>query len=213
MHNTGNPFPLRPAEDEQATTEPSKIVQFLSEVAQERMVLGTDGFITCASDLTVRALAAAAAVGRFHGSEVDGVLTVLADTITTYTDTARTYLDPSSPRSRPDMRARASALHTAAEDLTEIVRAIEAEFQNVITVRATWYPSHAVEVFDYEEDPVGAYVPLDPPATAVDTIEDATRQLAERHFVVVGDWVKSTGMIGDDEIVEYHAALRFDLTF
>ncbi|MBF6302678.1 hypothetical protein IU459_34865 [Nocardia amamiensis] len=203
MQIISNPFPLRPtAADARPATEPSKVVQFLTEAAQELAVQDADGFVDCAADLTIRALAAAAAVGRFHG-----------DTVNTYTDTARAYLDPLFTPSRPDLHERATALYTAVDQLTEIVRAMEAEFRGVITVRATLSPGSAVEVFDYEDHPMGTYVPLDPPATPVDTTEEATRQLAERRFVVVGDWEKSTGKIFDVEFEEYHAALRFTLTF
>ncbi|MGY4101975.1 hypothetical protein ACW2Q0_20860 [Nocardia sp. R16R-3T] len=215
MQIISNPFPLRPTTDDaRPAPEASKVVQFLTEAAQELAVQDADGFVDCAADLTVRALAAAAAVGRFHGgTEVDGVLTVLGDTVNTYTDTARAYLDPLFTPSRPDLHERATALYTAVDQLTEIVRAMEAEFRGVITVRATWSPGGRVEVFDYEDHPMGEYIPLDPPATPVDSTEEATRQLAERHFVVIGDWEKSTGKIFDVEFEEYHAALRFTLTF
>ncbi|WP_280345779.1 MULTISPECIES: hypothetical protein [Nocardia] len=215
MEIISNPFPLRPAtEDTRPATETSKVVRFLTEVAQELAVQDADGFVDCAADLTVRALAAAAAVGHFHGgAEVDGVLAVLGDTVNTYTDTARAYMDRLFAGNRPDLHERATALFTAADQLTEIVRAMEAEFRGVITVRAIWSPGDRVEVFDYEDHPMGEYVPLDPPATPVDTTEEATRQLAERHFVVIGDWEKSTGKILDVEFEEYHAALRFTLTF
>ncbi|WP_280471328.1 hypothetical protein [Nocardia cyriacigeorgica] len=215
MQIISNPFPLRPATgDARPTPETSKVVQFLADAAQQLAVQDADGFVDCAADLTIRALAAAAAVGHFHGgTEVDGVLAVLADTVHTYADTARAYLDPLFAGNRPDLHDRATALDTAADQLTEIVRAMEAEFRGVITVRATWSPGERVEVFDYEDHPMGEYVPLDPPATPVDTTEEATRQLAERHFVVVGDWEKSTGKVLDVEFEEYHAALRFTLTF
>ncbi|MBF6137802.1 hypothetical protein IU501_33055 [Nocardia otitidiscaviarum] len=215
MQIISNPFPLRPTtEDARPATEISKVVQFLAEAAQALAVQDADGSIDCAADLTLRALAAAAASGRFHGgTEVDGVLTVLGDTIHTYTDTARAYLDPSFAGNRPDLHDRATALWAAVDQLTEIARAMEAEFQGVIKVRATWSPGSTVEVFDYEDHPMGTYVPLVPPATPADTTEEATRQLAERGFVVVGDWEKSTGKIFDAEFEEHHAALRFTLTF
>ncbi|MGV9679225.1 hypothetical protein ACWDSJ_28420 [Nocardia sp. NPDC003482] len=216
MENNTNPFPLRPAaEDDQPATEPSEVVQFLADLAQELAVPDPNGFLDCAADLTVRALAAAAAVGPFHGgTEVDGVFTVLGETMHTYTDTARAYLDPSFTftASRPDLHERAAALRTAVDRLTEIVKAMEARFRHAITMHATWEPGGALEVFDYHAHPRGEFIPLDPPTTPVDTIEEATRQLAERGFVVVGGWTRHTGTIGDMEVEEYRAALRFTRT-
>ncbi|MGY1948978.1 hypothetical protein [Nocardia asiatica] len=134
-------------------------------------------------------------------------------TLNTYVDTARAYRDHSRSSRRPDLRERADALDAASDRLTEIINALAAEFLGVITVRATWSPGSEVEVFDYEDHPMGTYVPLDPPATPVDTTEEATRQLADRGFVVVGNWAKSTGKVRGVEFEEYRAALRFTLTF
>jgi hypothetical protein len=215
MQIISNSFPLRPAaEAARPATETAKVVQFMTEAAQQLIVQDADGFIDYAADLTVRALAAAAAVGCVHDGP-ESVFTALGDMVDLYTDTARAYMDDSRTSRRTDLHERAAALDTAVDRLTEIIAALAAEFLGVISVRATWSPGGRVEVFDYsdEGDPMGTYVPLDPPATAVDTPQEATRQLAERRFVVVGDWQMSTGKIYDVEFVEYHAALRSTLSF
>ncbi|MGV9679223.1 hypothetical protein ACWDSJ_28410 [Nocardia sp. NPDC003482] len=204
MENNSNPFPLAAAED---VTEPSRIVRYLTDLAQQQSVQDADGFVIYENDLVVRALAAAAAVGRFHSAtEVDGALTVLGDTADTFADTARAYGDPALTFFRPDLGKRAAALDAAAARLTEIVTALAAQFQYEISLRAVWAPGREVEVFDYDDDPQGIVIALDPHPTPVDTIEEATRQLAERRFVVIGEWE-----IRDAEDEEYTAALRFTL--
>ncbi|WP_159848555.1 hypothetical protein [Nocardia sp. CY41] len=191
-------------------TPTTKVMRFLSEVAEQQAVLNADGIIDYAAELTVRALAASVATGHFHGdTEINGVVAVLADERDTYTDAARAYMDLARS-GHNDLYKRASAFDTASARLTAIIDALAAEFRGVISLRARWLPGGVVEVFDYEGRPGGANVPLDPPATPAATLDEVTRQLAQAGFVVVGEWELQ---LVTSQVEEYMAALRLSLSF
>ena len=184
------------------------IGQFLAEIIEKHPVRHADGRVDYTMDLTVRAIAAAAAVGPLRGgTEIDGVFTVLADTADIYTDTARTYMDLARC-GRRDLHERATALYTASTRLTEVIDVLAAEFLGVTSLRAAWSWGGVVEVFDHENDSMGISVPLKPVATAASTAEEVTRQLAERHLIVVGEWERVSA-----DAEKYTAALRLPLSF
>lgn len=176
------------------TPNDSAIGCFLAKVAAEQAVHGDDDAVDVAAELTVRALAAATATGRVHpGREVDGVVSVLADQSAMYTARAGSIRAGAGRLSRWNERYedRAAAYDEAAHRLTEVIaRAVK--FNGGLSMWAEWSEGGAVEVYGEVGIPIGEYVPFETPATAADTFEEVTRQLAERGFVVVGEWHRHT---------------------
>lgn len=192
------------------TPNDSAIGCFLAKVAAEQAVHGEDDAVDVAAELVVRALAAAAATGRAHPArEIDGVVSVLADQSAMYADRAQAIRAGTGRLSRWTERYedRAASYDEAAERLNEVIaRAVE--FNGRLSLWADWREGGVVEVFDDFESPIGEYIPLETPATAADTLEEVTRQLTDRGFVVVSEWHRSTfiphGNV-DDVSVHYTA--------
>lgn len=197
-----NPNPLAPTD--------SDVAQFLAQIATEHAVHDEDGTLNAAAELVVRALAAAAATGRAHPArEIDGVVSVLADQSAMYTDRAQAIRAGTGRLSRWTERYedRAASYDEAAERLNEVI-AGAVEFNGRLSLWADWREDGVVEVFDDFDSPIGEYVPFETPATAADTLEEVTRQLTDRGFVVVSEWHQSTfiphGNV-DDVSVHYTA--------